>query len=71
MSAQENTTELHVSKLGHLTKTTELSQGAGRVSCDGGGGSLGHPIIWLTLAIQPSGDALAVCPYCSRRFTDK
>lgn len=34
------------------------------VGCDGGGGPLGHPMVYLH--IQPSGDV--VCPYCSRRF---
>ena len=35
-----------------------------RVSCDGGGGALGHPLIYLNL-----GDGGIVdCPYCGRRF---
>ena len=34
------------------------------VSCDGGGGALGHPKIYLT--ISKGGEI--VCPYCSRRF---
>lgn len=34
------------------------------VACDGGGGVLGHPLVWLSLA--PAGEA--ICPYCSRRF---
>ena len=34
------------------------------VACNGGGGSLGHPQVWLKL-----GDVGHVtCPYCSRRF---
>jgi len=36
-------------------------------SCDGGGGALGHPRIYLT--IGPRGEV--VCPYCSRRFVQK
>ncbi len=32
--------------------------------CDGGGGPLGHPAVYLKIA--ESGDV--VCPYCSRRF---
>lgn len=32
--------------------------------CDGGGGALGHPLVFLNLG--PGGSA--VCPYCSRRF---
>jgi len=36
-----------------------------RVACDGDGGALGHPRIYLE--IKPSvGEA--VCPYCSRQF---
>ncbi len=35
-----------------------------RVCCDGGGGALGHPQIWLNLGAQDN----VVCPYCSREF---
>ena len=35
-----------------------------RVACDGGGGALGHPRVWLTLR----NDGEIVCPYCSRRY---
>jgi uncharacterized Zn-finger protein len=34
------------------------------VACDGGGGVLGHPLVYL--AIDRSGQV--ECPYCSRRF---
>jgi uncharacterized Zn-finger protein len=34
------------------------------VGCDGGGGALGHPLVYLNL----SRDAVVECPYCSRRF---
>ena len=37
---------------------------AERVSCDGDGGSCGHPRVWLTLGTEDE----VVCPYCSRRF---
>ena len=38
-----------------------------RVSCDGGGSALGHPLIYLNL-----GDGGMVdCPYCGRRFVLK
>lgn len=37
---------------------------SGRVSCDGVGGALGHPRVWLEM-----GEARFVeCPYCDRRF---
>ncbi len=35
-----------------------------RVNCDGGGGALGHPRVYLEM-----GDEHFVeCPYCDRRF---
>ena len=35
-----------------------------QVSCDGGGGALGHPIVWYEM-----GDSDVVeCKYCDRRF---
>ena len=35
-----------------------------RVACDGGGGALGHPKVWLEM-----GDETFVeCPYCGRRY---
>ena len=37
---------------------------SGRVACDGVGGVLGHPRVWLEM-----GEASFVeCPYCDRRF---
>jgi uncharacterized Zn-finger protein len=36
-------------------------------ACNGGGGPLGHPRIYLNLA--PSGRA--ECPYCSRLFVNR
>jgi uncharacterized Zn-finger protein len=35
-----------------------------RVRCDGGGGALGHPAVYLEMG--PAHEV--VCPYCSRRF---
>ena len=35
-----------------------------RVACNGGGGVLGHPQVWLTLG----NDGQVICPYCSRLF---
>ena len=35
-----------------------------RIACDGVGGALGHPRVWLEM-----GEATFVeCPYCDRRF---
>ena len=36
------------------------------VYCDGGGGALGHPKVYLTLV-----DGEVVCPYCGREFVLK
>ena len=35
-----------------------------RMACNGGGGTLGHPQIFLTLG----NDGRVTCPYCSREF---
>ena len=67
MSVQENAKKLNDSSSGTLVDTVEVLPGTSRISCDGGG-ALGHPLIWLTLIVQPAGGTLAVCPYCSRRF---
>lgn len=37
------------------------------ISCDGGGGALGHPKVWLNLGKNGTVD----CPYCDRRFVLK
>ncbi len=34
------------------------------VGCDGGGGDLGHPMVYLKIG----GEGGIVCPYCSRHF---
>ena len=34
------------------------------VACDGGGGALGHPRVFLNLERRGAVD----CPYCGRRF---
>ena len=34
------------------------------VACNGGGGSLGHPRVWLNMGDKHKVD----CPYCGRRF---
>jgi len=37
------------------------------VGCDGGGGALGHPLVYLHIGKDGAID----CPYCSRRFVLK
>ncbi len=34
------------------------------VGCDGGGGALGHPLVYLPIGVSGQTD----CPYCGRRF---
>jgi uncharacterized Zn-finger protein len=34
------------------------------VSCDGGGGPLGHPVVWYSF----DGAEFVECGYCDRRF---
>lgn len=48
------------------TGEVTLTQAA-RVSCNGGGGALGHPQIWLNM----NADGEVTCPYCSRHFVQK
>lgn len=36
-----------------------------RVSCDGGGGALGHPRVWLSI---PPGRGWVECGYCDKKF---
>ena len=50
---------------GSATDTTTAIPVAGpRVACNGGGGPLGHPQVWLTLGT----DGEITCPYCSRHY---
>lgn len=38
-----------------------------KVACDGGGGALGHPRVYLNMGEHGSVD----CPYCDRRYVLK
>lgn len=52
-----------------ITDHVSVAASTARISCDGGGGALGHPQIWLTLQKpEEGGPAKVVCPYCSRLF---
>ena len=42
----------------------EVIDSARRVACDGVGGALGHPRVYIELG----GDARGECPYCDRAF---
>ncbi|MBM3568337.1 MAG: zinc-finger domain-containing protein [Alphaproteobacteria bacterium] len=37
------------------------------VACDGGGGALGHPRVYLNMGTRRE----IACPYCSRRYVLK
>lgn len=39
-----------------------------RIACDGGGGALGHPRVWLTIPDDPG---WVECGYCDKRFVLK
>jgi len=40
-----------------------------KVTCDGSGGPLGHPRVFLHIDFDAGGQV--VCPYCSRTFVFK
>ena len=46
-------------------ETIEIDQDT--IACDGGGGALGHPRVFLT--VGESGEV--ECPYCDRKFVKK
>jgi uncharacterized Zn-finger protein len=48
-----------------LTPFEVISTDTSEVSCDGGGGALGHPRVYLHIAPE---EGEIVCPYCSRTF---
>lgn len=49
-----------------MAKAFETVQTASlEVSCDGGGGPLGHPKVYLHI---DEDSAEVTCPYCSRRY---
>lgn len=45
----------------------EVDRDTDEVSCDGGGGPLGHPVVWYTFYDQQKVE----CGYCDRIFTKK
>ena len=51
--------------LSEQPETIEVTED--RVACDGGGGPLGHPKVFMTLGE----DGEAVCGYCGRVFVKK
>lgn len=45
-------------------ETIKVDADADQVSCDGGGGPLGHPVVWYSFDGRDSVD----CGYCDRHF---
>jgi uncharacterized Zn-finger protein len=41
-----------------------IKTGSKRVKCDGGGGALGHPVVFYDMGDE----AFVECLYCDRRF---
>ena len=48
----------------HTPEAITIESGADEVSCDGGGGALGHPVVWYSFA----GSDKVECGYCDRLF---
>lgn len=48
-------------------ETIKVKVGTDGVSCDGGGGALGHPQVFYSFDGQPSVE----CGYCDRLFVKK
>lgn len=48
-------------------ETILIDDDADEVSCDGGGGALGHPKVWYSFDGQDSVE----CGYCDRLFVKK
>lgn len=44
-----------------------VADDADEVSCDGGHGALGHPVVWYSF----DGGAKVTCGYCDREFIKK
>jgi len=47
-----------------MTDAKTIKIDSKQVACDGGGGALGHPRVFLEIG----GNTGVTCPYCSRRF---
>lgn len=41
---------------------------AHRIACDGGGGALGHPRVWLHIPLETG---FVECPYCDARYVHR
>ena len=49
----------------HLPASEVIVVRSGRVACDGVGGALGHPRVWLSI---PQDTGFVECGYCDKRY---
>ena len=55
-----------------MMETESIEVETDTVGCDGGGGALGHPMVYLKIVPREDNPARSVvCPYCSRQFVLK
>ena len=47
-----------------MADTDQIEVNTSTVGCDGGGGDMGHPMVYLKIGDEGG----IVCPYCSRHF---
>ena len=47
-----------------MADTDRIEVNTPTVGCDGGGGDMGHPMVYLKIGDKGE----IVCPYCSRHF---
>lgn len=52
-------------KTPHFSEPEIIHVSADKVACDGGGGAMGHPIVYLPLYADKD---FTECPYCDRRY---
>ncbi len=57
-------TNLPDSREGTVDQPETVEATTTEVSCDGGGGALGHPCVYLKIDAR----GWVECPYCDRRF---
>jgi uncharacterized Zn-finger protein len=50
-----------------MQPTETITVETATIGCDGGGGALGHPLVYLTL----DHEGRVECPYCSRVYVLK
>lgn len=51
-----------------MTEENTIEATSSTVGCDGGGGPLGHPLVYLKISLSGDNTGEIVCPYCSRHY---